>query len=120
MLTISSISPRVEDNIRLDFLTTEGLVGEVEISKKHNQIGVWNLQIFPDFRGRGYGNLLAIELVEMIKNYFWDFERMYLYVFPDNEKAIKSYKKAGLLINQDVNEYAKLFTHPIILMEMLL
>jgi len=63
-------------------------------------LGIYNLEIYPDFRGQGYGNMMVLEMVEMLKKYFWDFQ-VYLYVFMDNHKAIKTYTNGGFAIVED-------------------
>ena len=56
---------------------------------------LWKVNIFENFRGKGYGKKMMFEILENFKKDF------YLYVRTDNKIAINLYEKLGFTLNTD-------------------
>lgn len=96
-------------SFKMDFYSDNLPIGELELSPFAGRIiGVWNVLIYGDYRGIGMGNQMIQELVDMIKMDFWDFQKLFLYVAKDNDKAIKAYIRAGFrfVTESELNQYA--------------
>lgn len=96
---------------RLLFKEGEDIVGKITIQKEATQINLWSFEIFELYRNRG----LAHKAIEEIKKYLKG-NRLWLYVYKNNEPALKVYNKAGFIIKEDTyltsNTYQMICDNP--------
>ncbi|AQY20980.1 GNAT family N-acetyltransferase [Riemerella anatipestifer] len=99
-LTKSQILESLEDKNRFAFSVKnkDEIIGHAEIYFKENSFALGRILINKENRGKGYGKLLTEKLLD------YGFEKSEkefaeLNVFDWNIPAIKSYEKAGFIIN---------------------
>ncbi len=62
-----------------------------------------HVEIYPEFRGRGYGTILLRKLIRML--YTKGISRIILQVAADNTAAVSLYQKQGFLITETLSYY---------------
>ncbi|MRM84307.1 GNAT family N-acetyltransferase [Riemerella anatipestifer] len=99
-LTKSQILESLEDKNRFAFSVKnkDEIIGHAEIYFKENSFALGRILINNENRGKGYGKLLTEKLLDYgFENSEKEFAE--LNVFDWNIPAIKSYEKAGFIIN---------------------
>ncbi|AZZ59506.1 GNAT family N-acetyltransferase [Riemerella anatipestifer] len=99
-LTKSQILESLEDKNRFTFSVKnkDEIIGHAEIYFKENSLALGRILINKENRGKGYGKLLTEKLLDYgFENSEKEFAE--LNVFDWNIPAIKSYEKAGFIIN---------------------
>lgn len=90
--------------IRLDFWHDEIYMGHAYvIIHQDDSMGIWNVEIFEDFRGQGLGTQMMTEVLQYIQDNFRQQESVFLHVLSDNEPAKKIYKKVGFERTKEVS-----------------
>lgn len=90
--------------IRLDFWHDEVYMGYAYvIIHDNNSMGIWNVEIFKDFRGNGFGTQMMTEVLQYIQDNFRQQESVFLHVFSNNEPAKTVYEKVGFKFGKLVN-----------------
>ena len=83
---------------QVDFYDNDKHVGTASVCGiKDNNAFLYDLEVFPEYRGKGYGNDITKFMVDK-----YDIKQ--LYVRKDNTKAINLYKKFGFEITDDAND----------------
>lgn len=90
--------------IRLDFWHDKIYMGHAYvIIHPDDSMGIWNVQIFEDFRGKGFGTQMMTEVLQYIQDNFRQQESVFLNVFFDNEPAKKVYEKVGFIYAKKIS-----------------
>ena len=55
-------------------------------------VGIGDLEVYPEFRNKGYGTKIIKDIVDRYKN---DYDKIYCFVDKDNKDAIRLYKRLG-------------------------
>ncbi|WKS95663.1 GNAT family N-acetyltransferase [Riemerella columbina] len=99
-LTKSQILESLEDKNRFAFTVKnkDDIIGHAEIYFTKNSFALGRILIDNENRGKGYGKLLTEKLLDFGFQKT-DMEFAELNVFDWNKPAIKSYEKAGFVIN---------------------
>ena len=69
-------------------------------------VELWSFGIYGQFRGKGYGQQMLKEVIELTRN-----KQLMLDVYKDNDIAIHVYKKAGFKVVGDYGKYAWAMTY---------
>ncbi|QSX06277.1 GNAT family N-acetyltransferase [Sedimentibacter sp. zth1] len=75
---------------------TIGKSRDSDLQDAYELIGIY---FHPDFYGRGYGNKMMEFLMENVKHR--GFNKIFLWVFKENERAIRYYKKFGFEFDEN-------------------
>lgn len=83
----------------------ETIVGFIMLEKEYKKdgLGILRMMIAEEYQGRGYGKE-SLKLVMNNPEYHEKYDFIYLYVVPENERAIHLYKKAGFYETGEVEE----------------
>ncbi len=81
----------------------ESLLGMSNINFYHNYATIYEYEIVPDMRGKGYGSILLNELLEYIMEN--EVDGIILNVNSKNEAAFKLYTKNNFIIKEQLNYY---------------
>ena len=71
------------------------------IPEKNKHMGIWDVKIFEPFRGKGLGQEMMLEVLELLEKDYSDYSLIFLCVNKWNEKAIHIYKKLGFEFAED-------------------
>ena len=83
---------------QVDFYDEDKHIGTASVCGiKDNNTFLYDLEVFPEYRGKGYGNDITKFMIDK-----YDIKQ--LYVRKDNNKAINLYKKFGFEITDDAND----------------
>jgi ribosomal protein S18 acetylase RimI-like enzyme len=83
---------------QVDFYDNDNHIGTASVCGiKDNNAFLYDLEVFPEYRGKGYGNDITKFMINK-----YDIKQ--LYVRKDNTKAINLYKKFGFEITDDAND----------------
>lgn len=70
-------------------------------------VGIGDLEVYPEFRNKGYGTKIIKDIVNRYKN---DYDKIYCFVDKDNKDAIRLYKRLGkvsdeVTYSQKISDY---------------
>ncbi len=77
-------------------------IGYFELWSYPNKNEIWSLRIIESQHNKGYGTRMLQEFL----NDYKENKPLYLYVYKDNEIAIKLYEKVGFVIVGEYSKYA--------------
>lgn len=70
------------------------VIGSFSFIEKNNEVEIKQLMVLPRFQGKGYGEKLVINLLNIVKG-----KKVWLVTHPKNTPAIITYLKAGFVIH---------------------
>ena len=84
------------------YLAYEGdeMIGSFSFIEKNNEVEIKQLLVLPQYQGKGYGEKLTAELLNLVKG-----KKVWLVAHPKNTPAIITYLKAGFVINEWKENY---------------
>ena len=103
MIRLNSYKDKIErdiTNYRLVDTTRQNLIGRccIKNNKITNCNEIWSLMIATQFRRKGYATLMLKRIIAKYKSMRLP---LVLYVYKDNDIAIKLYEKLGFKITQE-------------------
>lgn len=109
MITANFMEKKFDEICRIEvqFFVGEEWVGAASlVIDDCNSVGIWDVEIDKNLRGKGYGNQMMKEIVEYIFHNIMLTKKIYLYVRKDNTPAVKAYLYAGFeIISRDIHQY---------------
>lgn len=88
-----------EEFIPLYFVDRGKRKGRILIRYENKKlISLWSVKIYEEYRGQKFGKQLMLETFEYISKKLPNIQEIKLYVYNNNEIAIKLYKKLGFEI----------------------
>jgi ribosomal protein S18 acetylase RimI-like enzyme len=95
-----------ENGFEFDYSLGVLKCGKVRLVQEFSNIFLWNLEIFPEIRGKGLAERLMADIFATIKREFPDVKKVELFVNKGNEIALKVYKKAGFVLSETPSEWS--------------